>query len=128
MFFNFLIRRDMAQANPLLEIAELPENQIIPFIFSPEETDLLLNTLIKLIRTTQALYFADFGAYIAFLLMARCGLRISETRNLLKTNYRSEERTIYIEKTKFKKHFEHPEDHVYGSFFIVKISPEPEKK
>ena len=103
MFFNFLIRRDMAQANPLLEIAELPENQIIPFIFSPEETDLLLNTLIKLIRTTQALYFADFGAYIAFLLMARCGLRISETRNLLKTNYRSEERTIYIEKTKFKK-------------------------
>ena len=35
--------------------------------------------------------------------MARCGLRISETRNLLKTNYRPEERTIYIEKTKFKK-------------------------
>ena len=103
MFFNFLIRKGLIFDNPLIEIAELPENQIVPFIFSPEETDLLLNTLIKLIRTTEILYFADFGAYIAFLLMARCGLRISETRNLLKINYRPEERTIYIEKTKFKK-------------------------
>ncbi len=103
MFFNFLIRKGLIFENPLIEIAELPENQIVPFIFSPEETDLLLNTLIKLIRTTEALYFADFSAYIAFLLMARCGLRISETRNLLKINYRPEERTIYIEKTKFKK-------------------------
>jgi len=63
----------------------------------------LLNALIKLIRTTEAFYLADFSAYIAFLLMARCGLRISETRNMLKTNYRPKERTIYIEKTKFKK-------------------------
>ncbi len=103
MFFKFLIRKDLIQENPLIEIGELPENQIVPFIFSPEETDLFLDALIKLMRTTQALYLADFSIYISFLLMARCGLRISETRNLLKTNYRPEERTIYIEKTKFKK-------------------------
>jgi len=103
MFFNFLIRKGLIFENPLIEISELPENQIVPFIFSPEETDLLLKTLTKQIRTTEAFYLADFSAYIAFLLMARCGLRISETRNLLKTNYRPEERTIYIEKTKFKK-------------------------
>ena len=101
MFFKFLIRKDLIQENPLIEIGELPENQIIPFIFSPEETDLFLNALIKLMRTTEALYLADFSIYISFLLMARCGLRISETRNLLKTNYRPEERTIYIEKKKF---------------------------
>ena len=103
MFFTFLIRKDLIQENPLKKIGELPENQIVPFIFSTEETDLLLNSLIKLIRTTEALYLADFSIYISFLLMARCGLRISETRNLLKANYRPEERTIYIEKTKFKK-------------------------
>ncbi len=103
MFFNFLIRKDLIFENPLIEIAALPKNQIVPFIFSPEETDLLLNALIKLIRTAEAFYLVDFSAYIAFLLMARCGLRTSETRNLLKTNYRPEERTIYIEKTKFKK-------------------------
>jgi integrase/recombinase XerD len=103
MFFNFLIRKDLIQENPLLEIAQLPKNQIVPFIFSPEETDLLLNGVIKLMRRTERLYLGDFSAYISFLLMARCGLRISETLNLLKTNYLPEERTIYIEKTKFKK-------------------------
>jgi integrase/recombinase XerD len=103
MFFNFLIRKDLIQENPLLEIAQLPKNQIVPFIFSPEETDLLLSGVIKLMRRTERLYLGDFSAYISFLLMARCGLRISETLDLLKTNYMPEERTIYIEKTKFKK-------------------------
>ncbi len=103
MFFNFLIRKDLIQDNPLLEIAQLPKNQIVPFIFSPEETDLLLNGVIKLMRRAEPFYLGDFSAYISFLLMARCGLRISETLNLLKTNYLPEERTIYIEKTKFKK-------------------------
>jgi len=103
MFFNFLVRKDLIQENPLLEIAQLPKNQIVPFIFSPEETDLLINGVIKLMRRTERLYLGDFSAYISFLLMARCGLRISETLNLLKINYMPEERTIYIEKTKFKK-------------------------
>jgi len=103
MFFNFLIRKDLIQENPLLEIAQLPKNQIVPFIFSPEETDLLLNGVIKLMRRTEQSYLGDFSAYISFLLMAKCGLRISETLNLLKINFLSEERTIYIEKTKFKK-------------------------
>ena len=94
---------DLIQENPLLEIAQLPKNQIVPFIFSPEETDLLINGVIKLMRRTERLYLGDFSAYISFLLMARCGLRISETLNLLKINYMPEERTIYIEKTKFKK-------------------------
>lgn len=103
MFFKYLIRRGVIRENPLQAIAELPENQIIPFIFSPEETNRLLETVIKLMRKTERYYLADFSGYISFLLMARCGLRISETLHLLKNNYRPEERTIYIEKTKFKK-------------------------
>jgi site-specific recombinase XerD len=103
MFFNFLIRKDLIQENPLLEIAQLPKNQIVPFIFSPEEIDLLIHGVIKLMRRTEQFYLGDFSAYISFLLMARCGLRISETLNFLKTNYMPGERTIYIEKTKFKK-------------------------
>ena len=103
IFLNYLIRKDLILENPLQEIAELQENQFIPFIFSPEETDLFLNAIIKLMRTTEMFYLSDFSAYIAFLLMARCGLRTSETLKLLKTHYRPEERTIYIEKTKFRK-------------------------
>ncbi len=103
IFFNYLIRKDLILKNPLQEITELQENQVIPFIFSPEETDLFLKAVIKLMRTTEKFYLSDFSAYIAFLLMARCGLRSSEPLNLLKTHYNPEERTIYIEKTKFRK-------------------------
>ncbi|MCD4718506.1 MAG: tyrosine-type recombinase/integrase [Desulfobacula sp.] len=103
IFLNYLIRKDLILENPLQEITQLQENQVIPFIFSPKETDLFLNAVIKLMRTTERFYLSDFSAYIAFLLMARCGLRSSETLNLLKTHYRPEERTIYIEKTKFRK-------------------------
>jgi len=103
IFFNYLIRKDLILKNPLQEITELQENQVIPFIFSPEETDLFLKAVIKLMRTSEKFYLSDFSAYIAFLLMARCGLRNSEPLNLLKTHYNPEERTIYIEKTKFRK-------------------------
>jgi integrase len=40
---------------------------------------------------------------MAILLIARCGLRISEPLNLRLYHYRSRERTLYIEKTKFRK-------------------------
>jgi integrase len=40
---------------------------------------------------------------MAVVLLARCGLRISEPLRLKITDYRSDEKTIYIEKTKFKK-------------------------
>jgi len=103
IFFNYLIRKDLILENPLQEITEIQENYVIPFIFSPEETDLFLKAVIKLMRTTESFYLSDFSAYIAFLLMARCGLRTSEPLNLLKSHYRPEERTIYIEKTKFRK-------------------------
>ncbi len=76
MFFNYLIRRDLIRENPLQEISELPENQIVPFIFSSEETDLFLEAVVKLIRKTKRYYLSDFSGYIAFLLMARCGLRV----------------------------------------------------
>jgi len=103
IFFNYLLRKDLVLENSLQEITELQENHVIPFIFSPEETDLFLKAAVKSMRISQRFYVSDFSAYIVFLLMARCGLRTSETLNLLKTHYRPKERTIYIEKTKFRK-------------------------
>jgi integrase len=40
---------------------------------------------------------------MAIALLARCGLRISEPLRLKLNHYRFDEKTIYIEKTKFKK-------------------------
>ena len=55
IFFNYLICKDLILKNPLQEITELQENQVIPFIFSPEETDLFLKAVIKLMRTSEKL-------------------------------------------------------------------------
>ena len=102
-FFNFMIRREYCAENPLKDIPPLPENSFIPFIFSPEQVDQLLSAVCKRIRKTPKLFFKDLSVYIAILLMARCGLRISEPLNLQIDHYRSSERSLYIEKTKFKK-------------------------
>jgi integrase/recombinase XerD len=40
---------------------------------------------------------------LVILLLARCGLRITEPLRLKMQHYRTDEKTIYIEKTKFKK-------------------------
>jgi len=102
-FFNFLIRKGKIHHNPLQDIPALPMNSIIPFIFSPEEIDHLLCSVYKTLRKTKRYFLWDYCAYISILLMARCGLRISEPGRLLTEHFRPDEKTIYIERTKFKK-------------------------
>jgi integrase/recombinase XerD len=54
-------------------------------------------------QRTNATFLSELAMYMALLLMARCGMRISEPLHLMKHHYRREEGTIYIEKTKFRK-------------------------
>jgi integrase len=98
-----LIRKGIYAQNPLQDIPELPENDSIPFIFSPQQIDQLLSAVCKRLRQTKRYYLKDLSQYMAILLMARCGLRISEPLRLSRHHYRPKEKTLYIEKTKFKK-------------------------
>ncbi len=102
-FFRFLVRRGIFEKNPLLDIPPLKEEIIVPFIFSPGQTDQLLKAICKRMQRTKASFLKELALYMAILLMARCGMRISEPLHLLKHHYRKEEGTIYIEKTKFSK-------------------------
>ena len=102
-FFRFLVRRGIFEKNPLLDIPPLKEEIIVPFIFSPEQTDQLLRAICKRMQRTKPCFLEELALYMVILLMARCGLRISEPLHLLKHHYRKEEGTIYIEKTKFSK-------------------------
>lgn len=103
VFFKFLMRKGYCFQNPLQDIPPLPMNDIVPFIFSPEEIDQLLAAVCKRLRKTQKYYLKDLSVYMAILLLAKCGLRISEPLRLKLNHYRKRERTLYIEKTKFKK-------------------------
>ncbi len=104
VFFNFLVRTGAYDHNPVKDIPYLPENDIMPFIFTPEQVNHLLSAVSNRIRKgSSRRYLKDLSGYMAIVLLARCGLRISEPLRLKLNDYRFDEKTIYIEKTKFKK-------------------------
>ncbi len=104
VLFNYLVRNGLYSQNPLKDIPYLRENDIMPYIFSPEQVNHLLSAVCNRIRKkARHLYLMDLSYYMAVILLARCGLRISEPLRLKRNHYRFDEKTIYIEKTKFKK-------------------------
>ena len=102
-FFLFLMRREIVPENFLQNIPPLPTRAYIPFVFSPQQIEDLLAAIQKRIRLNQRYFFKDLTGYVALVLLARCGLRISEPLGLLRTHYFAKEATIYIENTKFHK-------------------------
>lgn len=102
-FFQFLIRQGHIEENPLQDIPFLKKNTIVPFIFSPYQTDQLLTAICKRIRKTKRRFLRDLAFYVTVFLLARCGMRISEPLRLRRHHYRRDDRTLYIEKTKFCK-------------------------
>jgi len=103
VFFRFLVRRGYLAENPLKDIPTLKENTIVPFVFSAEQVDQFLDVICTGIRKTKGRFPTDFAIYLALLLLARCGMRISEPLRLMLHHYRRDDATIYIEKSKFKK-------------------------
>jgi site-specific recombinase XerD len=102
-FFEYLLRKEYCQHNPLKEIPWLPEEQFIPFIFSPPQIDALLGAVCHRLRKNAKDFIKDLGIYLAILLLARCGMRIYEPLRLKRHHFRTDDNTLYIEKTKFKK-------------------------
>jgi len=103
-FFDYMVRMEKMSENPVADIPALSENNYIPFVFSPEQTDALLSAVEGQIRKNRECFFVrDLAVHTALCLMARCGLRISEPFRLRDSHWRRDEMTIYIEKTKFNK-------------------------
>ena len=103
VFFAYMVRQGYYGQNPVMDIPELKKNTIVPFIFSPEQTNQLLAAVCHRFHHTKRRFLKDLAIYTAILLMARCGLRISEPLRLKRHHYRCDDGTIYIEKTKFNK-------------------------
>jgi len=103
VFFHFLLRRDYVRENPLQDVPPLKENGIIPFVFSPKQTEQLLQAVCEKDCRSEKHFLRDLSLYMVIVLLARCGMRISEPLKLMKNHYRKDDGTIYIEKTKFKK-------------------------
>jgi site-specific recombinase XerD len=102
-FFQFLVRNDICEDNPLKDIPPLPERYFVPFVFSPAQTDQLLQAVCKTIRKSEKHLLFDMAIYLTTVMLARCGMRINEPLRLRRHHYRADEGSVYIEKTKFKK-------------------------
>ena len=102
-FFQFLVRQGIYETNPVRDIPEVPKKPFIPYVFTPEQVDQLLAAVSKRLRKSKRFYIQDLALYVAMVLIARCGLRLSEPLRLKRHHYRDQEGTLYIEKTKFKK-------------------------
>jgi len=103
MFFQYLLRKNYCRDNPLKEVPLLPEENFIPFVFSPPQIDQLLEAVCHRLRKSPKDFVKELGIYLAILLLARCGMRIYEPLRLKRHHFRADDKTLYIEKTKFKK-------------------------
>ncbi len=101
--FAFLVRQGYHQINPLEDIPARGQRYFVPFVFSMQQTDQLLQAICKTIRHQPRYFLLDVAGYLSLFLMARCGMRINEPLRLKRKNYRPDEATVYIEKTKFRK-------------------------
>jgi len=101
--FAFLVRQGLYAQNPLDDIPARGQRYFVPFIFTMLQTDQLLQAVCQNIRHLPRYFLFDVALYLSILLMARCGLRINEPLRLQREHYRSDEGTVYIEKTKFRK-------------------------
>ena len=97
------MRQGICDDNPLKDIPPLPERYFVPFVFSPAQTDLLLQTVGKTIRKSEKYLLFDMAIYLAFVMLARCGMRINEPLRLRQEHYRADEGSVYIQRTKFRK-------------------------
>lgn len=100
-FLDYLVRKEIIPCNPIEDMPAVSENAFIPFVFCARQTDQLLAAVQSRIRPDPSHFFADLTTYTAILLLARCGLRLSEPLRLKSSHYI--EQSIYIEKTKFSK-------------------------
>jgi integrase len=102
-FFRFLVRKGVLDQNPLTDIPRVAKRYYIPFVFSPQQTEVLIKAVCKNIRKKQKYFLFDMAIYMAIVMLTRCGMRINEPLHLQRCHYRKEEATVYIHRTKFRK-------------------------
>lgn len=101
-FFRFLVRKGVLDQNPLTDIPRVAKRYFVPFVFSPQQIEVLLKAVCKNIRKKQKYFLLDMAIYVAIVMLARCGMRISEPLHLQRCHY-CKETTVYIHRTKFRK-------------------------
>lgn len=105
-FFQYLKRHEMIDDNPIEGLACKRKLFYAPAVFTVEEIKTILKNLAKQIthkEKNRHFFLAQLSRYCAIYIQAACGMRISEVCNLELKDYDSEEQTLFIRNTKFRK-------------------------
>ena len=104
-FFQYLVRIQVVENNPLTFMARPRGLYYRPHIFNPQEIKLIIDYLSKRIMHGQCkgFFLARLAHYTAITLQAACGLRISEVINLKIEHFNLKDETLYIHRSKFRK-------------------------
>ncbi len=105
-FFKYLERTEKLKENPLQHITKRKELYYSPATFSVDEIKKILEHLSKKMNSkkiNQGFFLSKLSRYTAFYIQAACGMRISEICKLKLSDYDSENQTLLIRKTKFRK-------------------------
>ena len=61
VFFEYMVRQGHYEQNPVGNIPQLKKNVIVPFIFTPEQTNQLLAAVCKRFHHTKRLFLSKPG-------------------------------------------------------------------
>lgn len=101
--FDYLIRIQILEANPLTDFPLQRENAFVPYIISPSQTARMLRAIYRKIRPTPEHFFNDLTVYTAVFLLAQCGMRLSEPLRLKHHHYRKDDGTLSWPRARMRK-------------------------
>jgi len=103
-FYKYLERNNEVKFNPIEAQPRLKELYYSPCVFTPDEIKAILDYMAeRAAKSTKQFYFVRLSRYTAFCLQAACGMRISEVSRLKISDFNAENKTIFIERSKFRK-------------------------
>lgn len=104
-FFQYLERMDLCTSNPFADRVGFKALKFCPYVFSDAEVERILDLYADDVGRGESIrdVVSRLGRHCLLTIIAHCGLRGSEGCKLKVSDIDFQERTIFIENTKFRK-------------------------
>jgi len=103
-FYKYLERNYDISFNPIEALPRTKELYYSPYVFTSDEIKIVLDYMAdRAAKTRKNFYLMRLSRYTAFSLQATCGMRVSEVAQLKLSDFNAKNKTIFIERSKFRK-------------------------
>lgn len=103
-FHKYLERNYDVSFNPIEALPRIRELYYSPYVFASDEIKMILDYMAdRAAKAHKQFYLMRLSRYTAFSLQAVCGMRVSEVAQLKLSDFNAKNKTIFIERSKFRK-------------------------